>query len=87
MCISVDLPEPDGPIIAVKRAAGNATATSPSASTGGLALAVATAQSRSLDDRLQPLAARGIHCGQVYETRQVARCAAAGARERRPEVP
>ena len=32
-CISVDLPEPDGPMIAVKRPAGNSTVTPSSART------------------------------------------------------
>jgi hypothetical protein len=32
-CMSVDLPEPDGPMMAVKRAVGNPTVTSASAVT------------------------------------------------------
>ena len=51
MCISVDLPEPDGPMIAAKRAPGKPTVTSDERVHGGLALAVAAAQILGLDDR------------------------------------
>ena len=42
--MSVDLPEPDGPMIAAKRERGSRTVTSDERVDGGLALAVAAAE-------------------------------------------
>ena len=52
MCMSVDLPEPDGPMIAVKRAGGEADGDAVERVDRGLALAVAAAQVGGGDDRL-----------------------------------
>ncbi len=49
--MSVDLPDPDGPMIAANRPAGNSTLTSTSASTATSPFAVAPAQALRLDDR------------------------------------
>ena len=52
MCISVDLPEPDGPMIAAKRDCGEVDGDVRQGVDGGLALAVAAAQILCLDERL-----------------------------------
>ncbi len=66
--MSVDLPEPDGPMIAAKRPAGKSTRDARQGVHGGLALAVAAAEVVSLDDvpRAESVA-RGSHCLAVYE--------------------
>ena len=50
MCISVDLPEPEGPMIAVKRSRSKSTLTSRQRVDGGVALAVAAADVAGLHD-------------------------------------
>ena len=50
--MSVDLPDPDGPMIAAKRPAGKSTVTPGQRVDGRLALAVALAQRVSGDDRV-----------------------------------
>ena len=50
MCISVDLPEPDGPMIAVKRPRSKSTRHAVERVDGGLPLAVAAAQVVCSDD-------------------------------------
>ena len=53
MCMSVDLPEPDGPMIAAKRAGREVDGDAGQGIDGGLALAVAAAQILRLDERLR----------------------------------
>ena len=52
-CISVDLPEPDGPMIAVSRPRGEADGDAVERPHGGLALAEDAAEVRGADDRVR----------------------------------
>ena len=54
MCISVDLPDPDGPMIAAKRPVGEVDRHARQGVDRGLALAVAAAQIARADDRRAP---------------------------------
>ena len=67
MCIRVDLPDPDGPMIAVKRSRSNSTLTSAERVDRGVALAVTAAHVAGLHDvavrrrlRLRPSLCRGL---------------------------
>ena len=55
--MSVDLPEPDGPMIAAKREPGKPTLTPDESVDGRLAFAVAAAEILGLDERREPFAA------------------------------
>ena len=52
MCISVDLPEPDGPMIALKRPRSNPTLTPGERVNRGVALSIAAVDVRRGDDRI-----------------------------------
>ena len=60
MCISVDLPEPDGPMIAAKRPRSNGHGHAVERVDGGVALAVAAVQVDGGHDRL---GAHALHDG------------------------
>ena len=78
--MSVDLPEPDGPMIAAKRPAGKSTRDAGERVHGGLALAVAAAEILAWTSVWEPFSRPGSPLG-VQSRDARARCAVASGPE------